>query len=114
METTEYVQGLRALADFYEQNPEAARVQTAYVRLNDREKFLRMVKLMAKGGRVDKSAGSSANMEGDYTAIRMFGPLRFLVSIPRKLVCRLVSPAVYDCPDSLLEAGKEYETEVEA
>jgi hypothetical protein len=39
----------------------------------------------------------------------MFGPINVEFEVARNLICRLVSPAVYDCPDSLLEVGKEFE-----
>jgi hypothetical protein len=103
----EYADGLRQLADFIEEHPNAPRpCDTLYSFVYDREKFVLGVRELAHGGKVTKAMDSRE--DGYYKATRQFGPVNFELSIPRKTVCRLVSPAVYDCPDSLLEAAAEY------
>lgn len=106
----EYADGLRQLADFIEEHPDAPRpFDTLFTFIYDRQAFVACAIELAKGGKVTKSMDSGE--DGYYKATRQFGRVSFEVSIPRKIVCRLVTPAVYDCPDSLLEAAAEY-TEV--
>jgi len=72
----------------------------------NREEFLKSAAGLARGGKVEKR---KSDVMDDYRIIRMFGPISFNIAVPRELVCRLVSPAVYDCPDILEGAGKEFE-----
>jgi hypothetical protein len=104
----EYADGLRQFADFIEEHPNAPRPTTnrLYGFLYSREAFVSGVKELAKGGKVEKSMDQRE--DGYYKASRKFGVVTFELNIPRKTVCRLVQPAVYDCPDSLLEAAAEY------
>jgi hypothetical protein len=80
-------------------------MQTLY----SREEFLRAAAELARGGKVAKILDSPEQAYPEYAVTREFGPIKLRFTIARKLICRLVSPAVYDCPDSLLEAGKEFE-----
>jgi hypothetical protein len=106
----EFCDALVEIAEFLEAHPACPLpfghlMQTIY----SREEFLKAASELARGGKVEKHADSFEEEFPDYTVTRMFGPIKFRFAISRKLVCRLVSPAVYDCPDSLLEAGKEFE-----
>ena len=58
---------------------------------------------------IENHVDPEANSYPLYHVVRLFGTIKLEYDIPRKTICRLVSPAVYDCPDSLLEAGKEFE-----
>jgi hypothetical protein len=56
MTNLEFAQGLRGVADFYEQNPEAIQpypflLANAY----ERKQYIEMLKMMAHGGRVEKT-----------------------------------------------------------
>jgi hypothetical protein len=63
---------------------------------------------LAKGGKVEKKADPMDGIYPQYRAIRSFSCVQVEISIPRSTVCKLVTPAVYDCPDSLLEEAAEY------
>jgi hypothetical protein len=107
---SEFCDALVEIAEFLEAHadvplPFGYLMQTLY----SREEFLKAAAGLARGGKVEKHADSFEKEFPDYTVTRHFGPIMFRFAIARKLVCRLVSPAVYDCPDSLLEAGKEFE-----
>lgn len=109
----DFANGLRALADFYEAHPEMPLpYPDHHVFMYDREPFLRAVKELADSGRVTKEADNRDESWPRFHAIRMFGPVRLDVEIDRKTICRLVEPArpaVYECPDSLLEEAAEFE-----
>ena len=107
---TEFCDGLVDIAEFLEAHPDVPLpfcylIQTSYIR----EEFLRATAALAHGGKVEKHADSFEKDYPEYTVTRMFGPIKFRLAIARKLVCRLVSPAVYDCPDSLIGESKEFE-----
>ncbi len=101
MTNTEYAAGLRAIAEFYETHPDMPQPLTPHVYTYDKATFLLAVRNLADGGIVYKKAGEDLN--GYYIAHRQFEKATLEISIPRKTVCRLVTPAVYDCPDSLLD-----------
>lgn len=114
MTNLEFATGLRLLADFYEQSPEMPQPYTPLTAfVNERENFVRAALTLQKGGRIEKKADPVDGTWPQYHALRQFGKIVLDVCIDRKNVCRLVSPAVYDCPDSLLEEAAEY-TEGEA
>lgn len=109
----EYANGLRALADFYEAHPEMP-IPHAHqvVFMHERQSFLAAAKMLADGGKVLKLADEEVSTWPRFHAIRMFGPVRLDVEIDRKTICRLVraaQPAVFECPDSLLEEAAEFE-----
>ena len=107
---TEFCDALVEIAEFLESHPDVP-LPHGYLfqSLSDRDTFITAAVGLSKGGKVEKHADHEDEPYPEYTVTRMFGPIKMRMSIPRKLVCRLVSPAVYDCPDSLLEAGKEFE-----
>lgn len=107
---TEFCDALVDIAEFLEAHPDVP-LPHGYLfqSLSDRETFLTAAIGLSKGGKVEKHADPHNAPYPEYTVTRNFGPIKVRMSIPRKLVCRLVSPAVYDCPESLLEAGKEFE-----
>ena len=106
----EFCDALVEIAEFLEAQPDCPLPHGFIYRgFYDREEFLAAVKALAKGGKVEKLAESAERAFPRYCALRHFGPIKIEFDIDRTLVCRLVSPAVYDCPDSLLEAGKEFE-----
>lgn len=110
----EYANGLRALAEFYEAHPDMPLPYPVHhVFMADRELFLLAVKDLAEGGRVEKKADDSDSSYPRFHAVRMFGPVKLNVEIDRKTICRIVrpaQPAVFECPDSLLEEAAEYTT----
>lgn len=109
LKVAEFVGGLNELAAFVEDHPETPLPFGIFLQsFYEKEPFVKAVAVLAHGGRVNKSAGSPDNTYGEYKAERMFGPITMRYSIARSKVCRLVSPAVYECPDSLLEAAAEY------
>jgi hypothetical protein len=98
------IAGYREMADFLEQHPEVPMpVASESLYFWNKKEFLSAASSLAKAGGVEK-----ISEEGDYKVRRMFGPVRFTFSIRREIVCQLVTPAVYDCPDSLLEEAVEY------
>lgn len=103
----QFADGLRQVADFIEAHPN---IRLPWDQLicwySERASFVAAVAAMAKGGKVTKNAETGEY--ADYIATREFGPIKLQARIPRKTICRLVSPAVYDCPDSLLEEAAEY------
>jgi hypothetical protein len=109
MKSAEFADGLRQLADFLEENPDVPLPHGAmFSFLSGREEFVKAAVALAKGGKVEKSADDPSGVYPQYHAKRTFGEITFDIQIPRSKVCRLVSPAVYECPDSLLEESKEY------
>ena len=93
----EMAAGLRELADFLEQNQEIPIPYiSALIFTYDKKEFISNVKSLVSGGHIRKVTD-----DGDYKAIRDFGPVAFKVSIPRTSICRLVTPAVYECPELL-------------
>ena len=104
------VESLHDLADFLEERTdiELPRVM-AYKSFYGRESFLAAAALLAKGGKIEKAVDPETASYPMYHVVRWFGAIKLEYDIPRKMICRLVSRAVYDCPDSLLEAGKEFE-----
>lgn len=108
MTNLEYAQALRDLAAFYETHPDMPQPYGPVCFFYDREKFLSAVKELSHGGIVRKKL-SGADSDSEYVAERNFSGLSLRLKISRALVCRLVKPAVYDCPDSLLEEAAEYQ-----
>ena len=103
---TEFCDALVEVAEFLESHPDVPLPQAHLSQYFwNRESFLKAAAALAKGGKIEKSTDSVLD---DYHVTRMFGPVSVRMSIGRRLVCRLVSPAVYDCSDSLLEAGKAF------
>ena len=106
---TEFCDALVEIAEFLESHPDVPLpfgylTQTA----SSREEFLKAAAVLARGGNIEKKV-DGAIPYAEYRVIRAFGPIHFNLRISRNLVCRLVSPAVYDCPDILEGAGKEFE-----
>jgi hypothetical protein len=108
MTNLELAQGLRAVADFYEQNPEAIQpypnlIATTY----ERQRYIDTLKMMAHGGRVEKKVDGDGDILENHHAIRDFGGIKLDVRIPKNMVCRkvrkLVMTDTYECPDSLLD-----------
>ena len=104
------VESLHDLADFLEERTdiELPRV-LAYNSFYGRESFLAAAALLAKGGKIEKAVDPETASYPLYHVARWFGTIKLEYDIPRKTICRLVSPAVYDCPDILNGAGKEFE-----
>ena len=107
---TEFCDALVEIAEFLEAHPDVP-LPYGYLSgdMHNRETFLKAAIELAKGGKIEKKADPPTTAYAEYSVTRHFGPIKFRLRIDRTLVCRLVSPAVYDCPDSLLEAGKEFE-----
>jgi hypothetical protein len=109
MTNIEYAESLELIAAFYREHPEMPQpFDTLWVFSPSREDFLRGVVTLSSGGKVTKRADDTSGIYPEYHAERVFGQITLDVKISRSLVCRLVSPAVYECPDSLLEESKEY------
>lgn len=109
MTNIEYAESLEQIAAFYRAHPEMSQPHPElYIFHYDKAEFVADALTLAKGGRVEKSADSAGSTLSDYHAKRTFGGITVDVRISRSTVCRLVSPAVYECPDSLLEAAEEY------
>ena len=104
----EYAAALRMIADHYEANPEMPIGIGPSIFAWDRETFLKAVEYLSKGGMVHKTVDPETSYSPQFRATRKFGEFEFTVQIDRKLVCRLVRAAEYECPDSLLEEAKEY------
>lgn len=107
-----FIAGCRAIADFYETHPAMTAVPypEAYVFCCEREEFLAAAKELASGGKIVKSIDGDEE-RGDFTVTRDFGGMSVKISIRRKSLCRLVRPAVYDCPN-ILEAITEGDPDV--
>jgi hypothetical protein len=107
---TEFCDALVDIAEFLEAHPDVP-LPFGYLTqtTSSREEFLKAAAVLARGGKIEKKVDDASAPYAEYRVIRAFGPIHFNLRIPRHLVCRLVSQAVYDCPDSLLEAGKEFE-----
>lgn len=109
---TEYAASLRELADFYDAHAEMPVPHpSVFVFMDNTEEFLAGVRELAHGGIVQKRADPKEGVYALFHASRQFGCLKLDMQISRARVCKLVTPAVYDCPPSLLEEGKEF-TEV--
>lgn len=110
MTNLEYANGLRALADFYENNSEMELPWNIIsIHVHGRESFLKTAVNMAKGGKVKKWADAETDSYPYYHVTRQFGEISLDLRIPRSEVCRLISPARYECIDSLLESAHEYD-----
>ena len=96
------VESLHDLADFLEERTdiELPRV-LAYNSFYGRESFLAAAALLAKGGKIEKAVDPETASYPLYHVARWFGTIKLEYDIPRKTICRLVSPAVYECPDIL-------------
>ena len=105
----QYAEALEAVAKFYRENPDMLVGSNIYLPTVKKEEFIAMVCLLAKGGKVTKRADDINEVYPRYHAERDFGGVKICLSIDRKLMCRLVSPTVYDCPDSLLAEGAEFQ-----
>lgn len=111
MTNIEYARGLRALADFYEKTPSMPLPYPQIgIYLYGREEFLKAAVTLSKGGDVEKKADDPKVTNPYYHVLRQFGTLTLDLNIPRSTICRLVTPAQYDCPDSFLAAAAEYQT----
>jgi hypothetical protein len=97
------VESLHNLADFLEERTdvELPRVLT-FNYYYSIESFLGAAALLAKGGKIEKTVDPETATYPMYHVVRWFGVIKLEYDIPRQTICRLVSPAVYDCPDSLL------------
>jgi hypothetical protein len=114
MTHAEFAEGLREMAAFYATHSDAPLpLGGLYVFCYEREEFLKAALALARDGRIEKRADPVDTTMSDYHAIRHFGPVFVDVRIPRQTFCRLIRPAEYECPDSLLEAAEDY-TEVSA
>ena len=69
---------------------------SAYVFTDTREEFLRAAKELSRDGKITKQADDEE--EGDFRVRRTFDGVELIVSIRRSKLCRLVQPAIYDCP----------------
>ena len=74
-----------------------------------RDSFLEAARLLADGGGMVEKKAEPPGPGANYKAIRHFGPVSIVFIVPRNLICRLVHEAVYECPESLLEAAAEYQ-----
>jgi hypothetical protein len=100
----QYIASLREFADFCEANPGMPPpYPTQCIFCDDREEFLRIARLLARGARIEKKIDTRE--DGDFTIIRKIGILTLRVTIPRKKLCRLIQEAVYDCPLILEETA---------
>lgn len=109
MTNSEFSDSLRQVAAFYEEHPDMPQPwDTLSVYMYEREGFVKAALTLAKGGRIEKKADKAGDICADYHAFRKFGGVTVDVRIPRRAICRLISEAVYDCPDSLLEEAAEY------
>jgi hypothetical protein len=72
-----------------------------------RDSFLEAARLLADGGGMIEKKAEPPGLGANYKAIRHFGPVSIVFSVPRNLVCRLVHEAVYECPDTLLTDASE-------
>ena len=102
------VESLHDLADFLKERTdiELPRV-LAYNSFYGRESFLAAALALAKGGKVEKAVDPETASYPRYHVVRWFGTIKLEYDIQRKIICRLVTPAVYDCPD-ILSGGKEF------
>lgn len=109
MTNSEFGAALREIAAHYEEHPDMPQpCNTLHIFEYAKDQFITAALELAKGGKIEKCADSPNATLSYYRAIRDFGGVTVEICIPRSTVCTLVSPAVYDCPDSLLEIGKEY------
>ena len=114
----EFAEALESIAAFYREHPEMPVPHPSlYVWPGDREAFLKSVKTLSSGGKVEKYAeqGDNADAEqgdnADYCADRNFAGVEVKIRIGRRYICRLIKPAVpavYECPESLLEEAGEF------
>jgi hypothetical protein len=109
----QYAEALEAIAAFYRANPEMPQIgKLSKFFAGGREPFLKAVKALANGGMVRKWVDEPDDSYPYYHAERDFGGVQVELSVFRRDVCRLVEPArpaVYECPDSLLEEAAEFE-----
>jgi hypothetical protein len=104
MTNIEYANSLEQVAAFYRANPEMKQPHgTMWLFCYERDEFIKNARTLARGGRVEKIADDLGSHDPKYHAKRTFGGIEVDVQISRNTVCRLVRPAVYECPDSLLE-----------
>jgi hypothetical protein len=109
MTNTEFAVALRKMAEFYEQNPDMHQPHPRmHIFLDEKETFLKTAVALSRGGYVTKKADSAESSYPYYHAIRDFGGVEVDCQIPRSAVCRKIQDAIYECPDSLLEEAKEY------
>ena len=108
----QYAQALEAIAAIYRENPDMPIGSDIYVWCPEREEFLRGVRALSHGGTVRKYADPADEEFPSYHADREFaGGVRVRMHIRREAVCKLVraaQPAVFECPDSLLEEAGEF------
>lgn len=110
MTNIEYADSLRQVAAFYEEHPDMPQpYDTLMVILSGREDFIKAARELSKGALVEKKLDKPGGILPEYHVLRVFGGVTIDVRIPRKTVCRLISEAVYDSPDSLLEEGAEFQ-----
>ena len=112
MNNTEFAQSLREIADLFERHPEATLPHPKlYITVSDREDFIRTVKALSDGGTVRKYIDGEESTWPRYHGARDFHGLVVDCHIDRKSVCRMIKPAqpaIYECPDSLLEQAAEF------
>jgi hypothetical protein len=112
MNNTEFAQSLREIADLFEKHPEASLPHpTLNIFAFDREEFIRTVKALSDGGTVHKYADAEESAWPRYHGKRDFHGVVVDCEIDRKSVCRIIKPAqpaIYECPDSLLEQAAEF------
>ena len=119
MTNFEFAQGLRELADLYERHPELkASPAAVYLYLpydTDSEHLRAAVKAFADGGVVTNRAPKDS-LEFYYRLERIFaGGLKVELNVERSAVCKKVTKMqmveTWECPDSLLDDGKESDEE---
>ncbi|MGD0497503.1 MAG: hypothetical protein ABSC23_03605 [Bryobacteraceae bacterium] len=104
----QFVQGLRELADFYAANPEMPMPSYTSMVVNSfsKDQFVSAVRVLARGGKVEKRTDDDKSIMKEHYAIRTFGGLKLDVAISKSMVCRkvrkMVEMEVWECPDSLL------------
>jgi len=103
MTNIEFAESLEQVAAFYRQHADAPLpFPRLHVFANSRDEFIAGARALSRGGSVEKRADPMENSWPQYHAIRSFGSVAVDMQIDRKSVCRLVRPAEYECPDSLL------------
>jgi hypothetical protein len=105
MTNLEYANSLRQVADFIESHPDFPQPHhTISVHAwGGKGPFLSAVVLLKDGGTVQKTADDPEKTWPRYHAKRLFGGITLDIGIDRSEICKLVRPAQYDCPDSLME-----------
>ena len=119
MTNLEFTQGLRELADLYERHPEmqcpGANLHLYLPYDTNIEHVRASVKAFADGGVVTKRAPKDS-LEFYYRLERTFaGGLKVELNIERSAVCKKVTKMqiveTWECPESLLDDGKESDEE---